>query len=309
MDHIIRAGAALIALVALSGALGGCESVSRLAAPAAPARIEAFHSGEAGIFANAYLVETRSAVVLIDATLLESTSRALRERIAATGKPLKAVLLTHGHPDHYNGVTNVLGGAAVPVLATAGANQVIREQDAAKEKQWAPVFKSEWPRKRTFPTRTIADGEAFEVDGVRFTVHDLGRGESDSDAYWIMDDGRRRVAFIGDVVLHRMHAYVSDGHTGAWLSNIARLKETLRDVERLYPGHGEAAGLEMLDWQRDYLLAYRAAVKALAQGRPSLTEEQKNELAARMHEHFASAKLAFLIPLGADAVAAELALE
>ena len=33
------------------------------------------------------------------------------------------------------------------------------------------------------------------------------------------------------MVLHNVHAYVSDGHTTAWLKNIERLKKELSDVE------------------------------------------------------------------------------
>src|SRR5437764_1228416 len=96
--------------------------------------VHVFASGENGIFANAYFIETAGHVVAIDSTLLESTSRALHEKIVAIGKPLQAVLLTHGHPDHYNGVTNLVAGGKIDVIATADTDRVIRESDAIKEK-------------------------------------------------------------------------------------------------------------------------------------------------------------------------------
>ncbi len=54
----------------------------------ATARVQVFASGENGIFANAYIVETSHHLVVIDSTLLESTSTALHEQIVALGKPL-----------------------------------------------------------------------------------------------------------------------------------------------------------------------------------------------------------------------------
>lgn len=143
-----------------------------------PAEVHRYASGAPGIFANAYLVETAHGVVAIDATLTESDSKALRARLDSLNKPLRAVLLTHGHPDHYNGVTNLLQGAPVPVVATAGVDKVIRESDAAKELQWKPTFGAEWPARRSFPSRIVRDGESLAFDGVSFTVHDLGPGES-----------------------------------------------------------------------------------------------------------------------------------
>src|SRR5687767_9381351 len=120
-------------------------------------KVHVFQSGEEGIFANAYLTETSAHLIAVDATLLESTSRALYQKALELGKPIRAVLITHGHPDHYNGVTNLLNGAAVDVIATGGVDRVIREYDTAKEQQWAGVFGADWPRKRTFPNTILHD--------------------------------------------------------------------------------------------------------------------------------------------------------
>jgi hypothetical protein len=97
----------------------------------APFTVHVYTSGASGIFANAYLIETKHGIVAVDSTLSVSDSRAFRAKLDALHKPLLAVLLTHGHPDHYNGVTTLIAGATVPVVATAGVDKVIREYDAA----------------------------------------------------------------------------------------------------------------------------------------------------------------------------------
>lgn len=270
--------------------------------------IHRFDAGEAGLYVNAYLVETPQGVVAIDATLTESSSRALRALVDSLGKPLLAVLLTHGHPDHYNGVTNLIAGAAapVPVVATAGVDSVIRASDAAKEIQWRPTFGDEWPAHRTFPTRIARDGEWLTFGGATFTVHALGPGESHHDAYGMLE-GPARAAFVGDLVLHGVHAYTADGHTIEWLATLERLATDLAGVEHVYPGHGDPGGPELLAWQTAYLTEYRAAVGDLARGRRTLTEVQKAALVERMQRHLPSGRLAFLIAMGADAVAGELA--
>lgn len=125
-------------------------------------------------------------MIAVDATLTESSSKALRAKLDSLHKPLLAILLTHGHPDHYNGVTNLVAGRPVPILATAGVDSVIRANDAAKDGQWRPVFKDEWPARRTFPTRIVPDGESVTFDGVTVTAHELGPGESHADAYWLL---------------------------------------------------------------------------------------------------------------------------
>jgi glyoxylase-like metal-dependent hydrolase (beta-lactamase superfamily II) len=266
--------------------------------------VHRYGAGPAGILVNAYLVETRNGVIAIDSTLTVSDSTALRQQLDAIGKPLLAVLLSHGHPDHYNGVTALVAGNDVPIVATAGVAQVIEQYDEAKEAQWSEVFGDEWPAVRTFPNQIVADGDTVTFDGVGFTVTDLGAGESHSDSYWVMDG---KYAFIGDLVLHQVHAYVADGHTTEWLENLDRVEAALADVAVVYPGHGEPGGLDMIAWQRAYLEHYRAAVEELAAGQPTLTDEAKAELVQRMKAFLPTDALEFLIGLGADAVAAELA--
>lgn len=283
-------------------------TASTATAPAAAAapRIERVASPAEGIFANAYLIVTAEGVIAIDATLRVSDAKALRARIDAIGKPLLGVLLTHGHPDHYNGAGIVAGGA--PVIATRAVDAVIREHDAAKERQWKPMFGAEWPERRAFPTRTVTESEAVALGGLVLRAHGVGAAESHADSYWTID-GVPGAVFVGDLVFPDMHAYASDGHTRAWLGALAALERALPAGATLYPGHGEPGGAELLAAQRRYLEVLRAEVKRLSPSGAPLDDAAKGKLAAAMKRHQPSDALAFLVGLGADAVAAEVAAE
>jgi glyoxylase-like metal-dependent hydrolase (beta-lactamase superfamily II) len=265
--------------------------------------------GEGGIFANGYLVEGATGVVAVDSALTVSGGRALREALRQLDKPLLAVLLTHGHPDHYNGVAALVEGSPdVPILATRPVADVIAASDAAKEAQWRPVFGDEWPSRRVFPNRIVEDGETVVLDGLRFTVHDLGPGESHADSYWTMESDALD-AFVGDVAFDGMHSYLTDGHSGAWLEHLAELEQELAAARAIYPGHGAPGGAQLFAAQRRYLQAYREEVDSLRGGASSVSPEAKKTLAERMLRRYPEAKVTFLVELGADPVAAELAAE
>lgn len=261
-----------------------------------------------GLSVNGYIIEGAHGLVVVDSALTVSDGRALRARVDALGKPLLAVLLTHGHPDHYNGVFYLLEGRAerTPVYATRAVARIIREYDAAKQVQWQPVFGSEWPEQRTFVDHELTDGEQLTFDGMHFLVHDLGPSESHADSYWELL-GPARAAFIGDQVLNGSHAYTNDGHTSEWLHHLDALSRALRSVPRLFPGHGAAGDASILAWQKRYLLEYRRQVDALRQGRSKLSDAEKQTLVERMRAAYPRATNDFMIALGADTVAAELA--
>jgi glyoxylase-like metal-dependent hydrolase (beta-lactamase superfamily II) len=290
------------ALVLLCACTGAQKPPEVTAAPAAPV-VHAYTSGEGGIFVNAWLVEGERGIVAVDATLTVSDASALKTRVEQLDKPLLAVLLTHGHPDHYNGA-GILADEPVPVLATAEVDRIIRRDDASKEAQWKPMFGEQWPSPRRFPSQIVADGEQVTFDTLTFRVHELGPGESHHDTWWELE-GPEPAAFVGDAVFQGMHGYTSDGHTREWLDNLDRLSAQLGEIDKLYPGHGQPGGRELLGAQRAWIERYREVVGGL--GAPPLDEAAKATLSAEMQRYLGTDKLLFLVGLGADAVAAELA--
>ena len=264
-------------------------------------RIHTYTAAEAGLLVNSYLVETTDGVVLIDANLLLSDVRALAARIAALHKPLLGVFVTHAHPDHFNGLP-VLAGDEVPVYAAVDVADTIARIADAKRAQWQPVYGDEWPDRHRVPDRRLSTGDVVELGGLRFTLHALGAAESHADSYLTLDDR----AFIGDLAFHGTHPYTADGHTGRWLAALDALTGALAGAW-LYPGHGAPGDVGMLADQRRYLMMYRATVGRLASGAPSLTDPQRAQLTDVMTRFLPGAPLTWMIGLGADAVAAELA--
>jgi glyoxylase-like metal-dependent hydrolase (beta-lactamase superfamily II) len=298
-------------------ALGGLSLRPALGVAAAtPARVQAagdfaasvhtYQSGPTGLYVNSYLVELANGVVVIDGTLTVTDSQAARAKLEGLGKPLLAVLVTHPHPDHYAGVTAVLGGDDVPVVATADVDAIIRRDDDAKNEVVGGLFGPEWPAERTFPNTTLESGESVTFDGVEFTVQDTGPGESGADTYWTAS-ALPGVVFAGDVIYPYLDSYNADGFSGRWLEKLDRLKTDLGDAAVLYPGHGGAATRAALEWQRRYLERLRETVRDLADGQPALTDAQKAEAKQRMDEFVPDQRLEFFVDISLDVVAAELA--
>jgi glyoxylase-like metal-dependent hydrolase (beta-lactamase superfamily II) len=260
-------------------------------------------SSPAGALVNAYLVEGEDGVVAVDSTLTVSDSRALRQRLEALGKPLLAVLLTHSHPDHYGGLTELVAGDDVPILAPQGVHDVIRRDDPVKEEILRPMFGDEWPRDRTFPNTVVADGETVEFGELAFTVIDLGPSESPHDSPWLLGDGR--TVFLGDQIYDHMHCFLGDGFHREWLANIDRLSARFPADAVLYIGHGGPVDAGAWEWQRGYIETFVAAVQS---GDWSDPESAKAGVVEAMHDYLPAEDLSFLMELSVEPVAAQLGL-
>jgi glyoxylase-like metal-dependent hydrolase (beta-lactamase superfamily II) len=270
--------------------------------------LHTYRAAEPGLFVNSYLVGGESGVVVVDTNLLASDIEALRARVKALKKPLRAILVTHAHPDHFNGVAGLVRDSEVPVYATASVARVITEVAGAKRAQWAPVYGEEWPAETYYPNSLLADRGQVQLDELAFTVREMGPAESHADSYFVLTaDGFAPVAFTGDLAFHGTHSYTADGHLGGWLAALDVLSGELAQIRALYPGHGDPAGPGLLAAQRRYLLYYREVIARLADGQAQLTEAARAELDAAMQAFLPGAPLTWMIGLGADAVAAELA--
>lgn len=248
---------------------------------------------------RAYVVELPDSVVVVDATLALSSAGELRTLAESFGKPMEAVLLTHGHPDHYTGLARF---GDLPRFASEGCLEFARSEDVAKAGVAKSYLGDDYPDERIFPDQIVQDGARLTFGGVPFTFTDTGPAESDSDGMWVFEADGVKHAFVGDTIADRCHCFFRDGHSGSWLKALDRLESTFDPSTRFYVGHAAAPpDFSTIAWQRGYIQAFRDAVGALPEADAvEAKRETQEDVVAAMQAYLPGETTLFLLDYELD---------
>jgi glyoxylase-like metal-dependent hydrolase (beta-lactamase superfamily II) len=235
---------------------------------------------------NTYWIETPGGgLVIIDVQRdLVHAAQALAA-VKMVGKPVRAILVTHAHPDHYTGIGLFRQAfPGVPVYSSKATADAIRNDTYganAGEQADAPDIT---PRDFVAPGITFDSDTTLQIDGLTIITRELGAGESPATTAYYLPSTRE--LFTGDVILNRLHGPLREAHTGQWLGIIDRLDAMYPNVTIVHPGHGASGPKEpMFDDERLYLRTCRA-IAAEEIVRAGFTDAAKGATVRRINARF-----------------------
>ncbi len=282
----------LLALLALASAV-----------PVGAAEVARFVSSEQGFAVNSWLVPTERGIVVIDTQFTVTEADRLAKAVIRTGRPLRAIVITHPHPDHYNGTCRLLKLAQVPVYATQATIDGIRATAAAKRTQWKPTYGKDYPDSTCLPDHAVPADASVRIDGVELQFRDYGPGEALGESIAVVPS--LHAVFVGDLIYNQVHPWLAEGRSIRWLAQLDRLARDVPADWTVYPGHGAAGGVAVIDAERQYITEFRSATQAKL-GPSGLTSDATKEIVEGIRARYPGWPLEMLIPINAGAVAKEL---
>lgn len=167
------------------------------------------------------LIMGRRDAVLIDPPLTTTQAAEVGDWVAASGRELRQIYITHGHGDHWFGAIPLLNRfPGVTVRATRGTAKLMEAQNDATFRAdfWDLVFPAQVPAGEL--DVAIVDEDGFELDGVALVPVEVGH--TDTDATTMLHVPEMRLLVAGDVVYNGVHPYLTEsgGVTGIdeWLA-------------------------------------------------------------------------------------------
>lgn len=215
---------------------------------------------------NSFAIVVAEGVILIDGQRELSSARAALSSLNPEGKPIVAVFLTHPHPDHFGGIgVFVDAGNNCPLYASRQTRDSIAEDRMGLIGKSRESVGDDFPEVVTLPDHVLARNETLRIADLEIATPEMGAGEAECmTVVYLPASGD---LFAGDVVQHRMTAFLLEGRIDAWLDQVEALRREFPQMKVLHPGHGESGTPdELLAYQRDYLDSFKSFVAAEVAG-------------------------------------------
>lgn len=219
---------------------------------------------------NSYIVGSGGLVVIDPGSMDPSHLHT----IAGLG-PISAIVVTHGHPDHFSG--------ALDLKDMTGAELVLSQK----------LWESSSLGKSGRPAR---DGERVHCAGADLVVLETPGHSSDHLCLWLEEES---ALFSGDLILGEGTTVISppDGDLSAYLDSLHRVAAL--GVQRIYPGHFDPRddGAAWIEWYISHRLEREDQILSAI-----LDPATPTEIAARVYAQYPPA----LLPVAERSVLAHL---
>lgn len=235
-------------------------------AGAASAANQAFNS-------NAGFIVTPDGVIVIDALGSVPLGEALLQAIrTVTDKPVRRVIVTHYHADHFYGLAP-LKAAGAEIWAHREARDYLESGEGAtrlaqRQRDLAPWVGADM--RLVPPDRRLEGDSSFSFGGLNFDLVYMGPAHAPDDIVVVIrEDG---TLFSGDILFSGRIPFVGNADSRRWLATMDRLLKLRPKV--MVPGHGAASRSPEADlaFTRDYLLYLREKMGKAAEEMQSFEE-------------------------------------
>ena len=168
--------------------------------------------------------------VLTDPGLTEDHARVLGDWVAAKGRNLTDIYITHGHGDHWFAAGLLAERFGARVVASAGVIAQMRGNVAARPLLWDKLYAGLIPPSPV--TAVTVPANRFTLEGHDLVIVEVGHTDSDDTSVLHVADLGLVVA--GDSIYNGVHMYTGQsaavGGFGPWRAAIDR-------IEALAPRH------------------------------------------------------------------------
>ncbi|HEY6953025.1 MAG TPA: MBL fold metallo-hydrolase [Bacteroidota bacterium] len=239
-----------------------CVSLNAQVHSHGPLRLEVFVSDSNSYCVTSTLVTGSREAILIDVQFRKSEAEKLADRVAASGKKLKAIVISHPDDDHYLCMAVFKERfPGTPIYMTAAALRIFKKNSMRYYDAMKKSYPGDTPD--SLPTPEVLPTKHFELDGQSIEIVEDQQGDvwTPANSYlWIPS---MNAVIAGDIVFNGVHVWLANSNRksrAAWLKTLDQLEAL--DPKIVIAGHKRddttPDGPNVIAATRDYIKAFDA---------------------------------------------------
>jgi glyoxylase-like metal-dependent hydrolase (beta-lactamase superfamily II) len=172
------------------------------------------------------LIYGKRDAVLVDAFMTDKQANELADWVAASGKNLTTIYITHGHGDHWFGIGTLLERFPnARAVATPDVVKVMHQHASPEilEKVWKASFPGQIPERLVIAEEL--KGNVIELEGHELVAVELGH--TDTDYTTCLNVPSIGLVVAGDAAYNDVHLYLVESNAKSrreWVSALDRIE-------------------------------------------------------------------------------------
>jgi glyoxylase-like metal-dependent hydrolase (beta-lactamase superfamily II) len=216
------------------------------------------------------LIYGKQDAVLVDAFMTVKQADALADWVAAGGKNLTTIYITHGHGDHWFGIGALLERFPnARAVATPGVVRVMRQHASPEflERFWKAGFPSQIPDRLVIAEEL--NGNLIDLEGHDLVAVELGHTDTDyTTCLYVPSIG---LVVAGDAAYNDVHLYLAESNAKSrreWISALDKIESlNPRSVIAAHKQPGNDDDPRIIEETRQYIRDFDRIVEMTTTGR------------------------------------------
>lgn len=195
-----------------------------------------------------HILETPNQLTIVDTQYSMSQAKEFRAYAESLGKPIKNIIISHAHPDHYLGLA-AFRGIDANVWSSSHVIDAIKAKGPHALKHSMETLGADSAQEVIVPNKPI-DVASINIDGLVLEFLEVEQAEARHQL--VINLPQLNTLIVQDLVYNRYHAYLNPW-LKSWKNAIVQVKALYPNTQMLLVGHGEPTTPDGFDKMVCYL--------------------------------------------------------
>lgn len=202
-----------------------------------PYKLHTYVAPEQSFGDATHILETPNQLIVVDTQYSLSEAGHFRRYAEATGKPVKNIIISHAHPDHFLGL-QAFKGTAADVWATPRVIQSIKKKGPEALEHSKKILGADSATELIVPNKEICT-QSMVIDGLKLEFLEVECAEARYQLVIFLPE--LNVLIAQDIVYNNYHPYLHRRYLKSWINILEQIRCRYDRAQLILAGHGDPA--------------------------------------------------------------------